>query len=227
MHELVLPDPLWEFTDFEPEISHETLIVHLLQIHKKYVDKLNSWGALNEGIIAIPPSEVLSNLYSYLDEKDKRFYVNNMGGHVSHTLFWSLLNKNPVTGLDSIEDCLFAQDFKLDSEGLKADIINNAMDFMGSGWLWVAIDSRGELRVYCTTIHNTPYMRKQLPLMCIDIWEHAYFLDSCSDRRQWLDSILKYIDFAIVDYIYRSYSDGLNVIDSWCMGLEAYPNIGR
>lgn len=214
---LVLPEVQWEFSDFFPYISEESLVVHLLQLHMGYVNRLNHWGAQNKGILSIPPSEVLSNLYRYIDDSEKSFYVNNMGGHVTHTLLWGIMNKNPRVTVDSIELTSLGADFNLKGADFKNEIINCGLNQFGSGWIWGCLDSGGYLRVYSTLNHNTPYMRKQTPLFCIDLWEHAYFLDFFGDRRSWLESILNFIDFSVVNRIYEAHLDGYNLIDNWCM----------
>lgn len=215
--ELVLPEVRWEFSDFYPYISEETLVVHLLQLHAGYIKRLNDWGIKNKGILEIPPSEVLSNLYRYLDDYDKTFYVNNMGGHVTHTLFWGIMNRSPKISVENIEATSLGAHFELKGSEFKKDLIDCGMSQFGSGWIWGCLDSSNNFRIYSTLNHNTPYMRKQKPLFCIDLWEHAYFLDSLGDRKSWIEKILNFIDFSIIDKIYQAHLDDLNVIDYWCM----------
>ena len=88
--------PHWNIQDFEPQISRETMNVHVNQLHKGYVDKLNKrFGGTQ--LLATPPSLVLQRLDGFLDTKDQTFYRNMMGGNVTHTLFWKVISPTAPT----------------------------------------------------------------------------------------------------------------------------------
>ena len=85
--------PLWSLDSFEPHISTETMFVHVNQLHKGYVDKLNA--KFSPRVLSIPPSVILGDLNSYFDtHEDREFYRNQMGGNVTHTLKSSLPTQN-------------------------------------------------------------------------------------------------------------------------------------
>lgn len=216
--EYSLPDIKWEFNDFEPILSGDSLIVHVLSLHKGYIDRMNSWAKTRTDIFSIAPSQILSNLSDHIDNEDRQFVLDNLGGHVAHTLFWKTIAPSPKINIHNFEDTELSTAYSLSAEKLKQDILNASLKRVGSGWLWLAIDMEGNLRTYTTLNHNTPCMRKQVPIMCIDLWEHAYYLDYLSNRREWLEAIIEKIDFEQVDKNYLSVSKSHYPFDEWCFG---------
>lgn len=189
----------WDLNAFEPNISYQTMLVHVTQLHKKYVDNLNT--LLTKGypqLAELDAADVLRNVSFYFNsEEDKQFYLNNMGGHFCHTLFWYCLSPKgttkPTAFFDKIGRTRKQVDADLKSEGLKR---------FGSGWSWLALDTMNRLNVSSTQNHYTPFMKLHRPILCVDLWEHAYFLDRFGNRSEWLDIILKYIDWSKVEQIY-------------------------
>jgi superoxide dismutase, Fe-Mn family len=205
--------PSWSVDSFEPLISSETMFVHVHKLHKGYVDKLNT-RFKNSPILDIPPSEILSDIRGFLEPKDQDFYQDMMGGNVTHTLLWKILSPkpNPIKPTNR-----FVRDFNLNIENLKAQIKQEGLNRFGSGWVWGALDSQGNLKIYSTKNHDTPYMRRQTPLFCIDVWEHAYFLDRHGDRKVWLDIVCEFIDFGVIDMVYQASLRGEDLLDFWSL----------
>lgn len=210
---LVQSLPTWQLDAFEPAISTETMFVHVHKLHKGYVDKLNAKfeGA---GLLSVAPSRALANPEGFAGAQDEEFYRDMMGGNVAHTLFWKVLTPDPAHDARSLR--LF-RDFNLNERALKDAIVREGLSRFGSGWVWGVIDPRGGFQLYSTRNHDTPYMRRSMPLFCIDVWEHAYFLDRHGDRTAWLKAVCEFIDFRQIDGIYRAFLDGRNLIDEWCM----------
>ncbi len=205
--------PSWDIRDFEPHISSETMYVHVHRLHKGYVDKLNKRFS-STGLLEIEPSDVLRDLDGYLSGEDKEFYRNMMGGNVTHTLLWKCITPHPQTQYNS----QLLSDFELSKSDIIRRIKKEGLGRFGSGWVWGCIDPfRKTLKVYSTKNHDTPYMRKYIPLFCIDLWEHAYFLDDYGDRAKWLDIVCQYINWKAIDSIYQSMLDGQDPIDNWVM----------
>lgn len=213
----VRAEPLWDIDAFEPTISATTMLIHTTSLHQKYVNNLNAMLSNSPQIASVPPSDLLSNLSFYLSEQEKEMYLNNMGGSLAHTLFWYCLSPKPLYPISKIERTNIGKTFGLDEETLTKDIKSAAQDRIGSGWVWLALDSNGFLKVYSTINHVTPYMRKQTPLLCLDFWEHAYFLDVHSNKNQWLDNVLQFVDFAKVDIIFNHLQKGTNLLDKFVM----------
>jgi len=211
---LIQTEPLWSLDAFEPTISSETMMIHVYQLHQAYIKKLNQ-KFKHSDLLEIPPSEVLSNLTSYLSDRNREFYRNQMGGHVCHSLFWQVITPHPIAP-DEDDDLEFLEDFGLTQELLNKTIVEEAKKRFGSGWVWGALTRKGDFQVYTTSNHDTPYMRKQKPLFCLDLWEHAYFLDVHGDRKKWIDTIPNYLDLYAVNRIYKNFLKGEDLIDHWC-----------
>lgn len=199
--------PLWGLDSFEPHISTETMFVHVNQLHKGYVNKLNA--KFDSRILEIPPSVILSDLNSYFDNyEDREFYRNQMGGNVTHTLFWQIITPNP-------------KPFPGNTKDLKKQIVDLGLKQFGSGWVWGCVNPKRnyELKLYSTRNHDTPYMRGYIPIFCIDVWEHAYFLDKHGDRKAWLETICEYIDFHKIEQIMKSIThSNTDILDLWVLG---------
>jgi len=198
--------PKWGISDFEPHISSETMFVHVNKLHKGYVDKLNARFG-DSPILEIAPSIVLRNLEGYLPTKDQEFYRNMMGGNLAHALFWEVLNPKGSGQVDPnslfMRECLQGQSL----HQLKQRIVNVGLARFGSGWVWGCVDPRQDYKflLYSTRNHDTPYMRGQIPIFTVDLWEHAYFIDDHGNRKAWLDTVVnRYLDFKLIQDIYRA-----------------------
>jgi len=151
---------------------------------------------------------VLRNLDGYLPVEDQEFYRNMMGGNLAHSLFWQILNPK---GSETIkQDNMFVQECLPKGttlEDFKATLVDYGLSRFGSGWVWGCVDPRRDFKlyVYTTKNHDTPYMRGQIPIFNIDLWEHAYFMDVHGDRKKWLETIAyEYLDFKLISEIYEA-----------------------
>jgi Fe-Mn family superoxide dismutase len=184
-------EPNWSFSDFEPYISERTMFVHWAQLHNKYVKNLNDMCKKRPEIVDFDVVDVLRNPSSYFDsEDDKMFYINNMGGHFCHTMFWYCISPDGTRGSSDL-----FEELGVSKKSLEQQLKEQGLKRFGSGWSWLALNRRGELECYSTQNHLTPFMRLNDPILCVDLWEHAYFLDDLGDRAKWLDIILKFIDW--------------------------------
>ena len=207
MTKFIALEPSWDFNSFEPHISELAMFTHWNQLHKKYVNSLNDLAKKYPNIVEHKASEVLRNPNSYFDsEDDKVKYVNNMGGHLCHTLFWYCISPQ-----GTIKPTRF---FDTNRKDIEKHLKDEGLARFGSGWSWLLLNGKNELDCYSTQNHNTPFMRLQVPLLCIDLWEHAYYLDYLGARKDWLDTIMKFVDWTKVDYILTRYlNDGVYIID--------------
>lgn len=194
--------PTWALNSLVGVASPEAMDIHVNTLHKGYVNKLNQRFDGSQ-LLKIPPSLVLSDVSSYISDRDEaQFYIDNMGGAFAHTLFWQIINPNRVSQGDPT------------LEEIKKQSLDLAKGFVGSGWVWGALN-RGQLKVYTAKNHNTPFMRKEYPLFTIDLWEHAYFLDYFANRADWVSNVIDLIDLNRVNsYIPKSgFSPQMHPID--------------
>jgi Fe-Mn family superoxide dismutase len=177
-----LPPLPYDFDALEPTIDAKTMEIHHDKHHQAYVTNLNA--ALEGTEWADHPIEqVLDNLD--LIPEDKRAAVrNNGGGHANHTLFWQLMK--PKGGGDPTGDLAAAiNDTFGDADQLKAALNDGGVKRFGSGWTWLIWDGTG-LAVKSTPNQDSPLMDGDVPLLGIDVWEHAYYLKYQNRRPDYL-----------------------------------------
>jgi len=177
-----VPDLSYAFDALEPHIDARTMEIHHDKHHGAYVTNLN---AALEGTewMDRPIDAVLASLDVIPD--DKRAAVrNNGGGHANHTLFWEIMGPTgggePSGALgDAIADTFGSL------EDLKAAVNDAGVKRFGSGWTWLVWDGTG-LAVKSTPNQDTPVMDGETPLLGIDVWEHAYYLNYQNRRPDYL-----------------------------------------
>ena len=179
-----VPDLTYAFDALEPHIDARTMEIHHDKHHAAYVTNLNA--ALEGTEWADKPiDEVLTSLDSI--PEDKRTAVrNNGGGHANHTLFWEIMG--PDGGGDpsgALGDAI-AEKFGGLAE-LKSAVNDAGVKRFGSGWTWLVWDGSG-LAVVSTPNQDTPVMDGKTPLLGIDVWEHAYYLNYQNRRPDYLEA---------------------------------------
>ena len=179
-----VPDLAYAFDALEPHIDARTMEIHHDKHHAAYVNNLN---AALEGTPWAEQSldAVLTSLDSI--PEDKRTAVrNNGGGHANHTLFWEIMG--PDGGGDPSGDLgdAIANAFGGVAE-LKAAVNDAGVKRFGSGWTWLIWDGTG-LAVKSTPNQDTPVMDGDAPLLGIDVWEHAYYLNYQNRRPDYLEA---------------------------------------
>jgi len=177
-----VPDLAYPFDALEPHIDARTMEIHHDKHHAAYVTNLN---AALEGTewIDRPIDAVLANLE--IIPEDKRTAVrNNGGGHANHTLFWEIMG--PDGGGEPSGDLAAAI---ADTFGSLADLQSQVNDAgvkrFGSGWSWLVWDGTG-LAVLSTPNQDSPVMEGKTPLLGVDVWEHAYYLNYQNRRPDYL-----------------------------------------
>jgi Fe-Mn family superoxide dismutase len=177
-----VPDLPYAFDALEPHIDARTMEIHHDKHHAAYVTNLN---AALEGTewMDRPIDSVLANLE--IIPEDKRMAVrNNGGGHANHTFFWEIMGPNgggEPSG--ALADAIASTFGSLDE--LKAAVNDAGVKRFGSGWTWLVWDGTG-LAVKSTPNQDTPVMNGDTPLLGIDVWEHAYYLNYQNRRPDYL-----------------------------------------
>jgi Fe-Mn family superoxide dismutase len=189
-----VPDLSYAFDALEPHIDARTMEIHHDKHHAAYVTNLNA--ALDGTEWAEQSIDtVLTSLDSIPD--DKRMAVrNNGGGHANHTLFWEIMG--PGGGGDPSGDLAdaIADTFGGVAE-LKAAVNDAGVKRFGSGWTWLVWDGTG-LAVKSTPNQDTPVMDGEAPILGIDVWEHAYYLNYQNRRPDYLEAWWNVVDWNAV-----------------------------
>ena len=177
-----LPALPYDHAALEPTIDAQTMQIHHGKHHQAYVDNLNKALAGTEWD-GRPIEQVLA-LLDELPEEIRTAVRNNGGGHANHSLFWTIMKPggggDPSGGLaGAIADTFGGVD------ELRAQLNDGGVKRFGSGWTWLAWDGTG-LAVYSTPNQDSPLMQSHVPLLGIDVWEHAYYLKYQNRRPDYL-----------------------------------------
>jgi len=197
-HELgALP---YDYNALEPYVDQATMEIHHTKHHQAYVNNLNNAIAGTE-METMSLEEIFVNMSKY-----PMAVRNNGGGHWNHTLFWHIM------GPDSSEkpggNLLAAIEKRFGSyEKFQEEFNQAAITRFGSGWAWLIVDANGELQVTNTPNQNNPLMdvadKKGIPVLGIDVWEHAYYLKYQNRRPEYVGNFWKVINWTEVEKRYN------------------------
>ena len=183
----------------EPHIDAKTMQIHHGKHHQAYVDNANKALAGTEWAGA-SVDDVVTSL-DKLPEAIRGAVRNNAGGHANHTLFWTVLSPNgggaPTGALAAAIDSTFDG-----LDALKAAINDAGVKRFGSGWSWLVVEG-GKLAVISTANQDSPLTDGKTPILGIDVWEHAYYLNYQNRRPDYLAAIWNVVNW---DEVARRYA---------------------
>ncbi len=189
-----LPDLPYDYSALEPAISRDIMQLHHQKHHQGYVNKLN---AAVEGMDLDDLSiEDLLVRVGSLPESIRQTVVNNGGGHYNHSQFWQWMS--PEGGGRPKQALLGALEARY---GGFDEFVNNftvsATGLFGSGWVWLMPN----LDIVTTANQDNPIMEGQpAPILGLDVWEHAYYLDYYNRREQYVEAWWKVVNWEVIDY---------------------------
>jgi len=182
----------------EPHIGADTMEIHHGKHHQAYITNLNT--AL-EGLGDLADMDI-HELLSRIDEvpEDKRqAVINNGGGHANHSLFWSIMSPNGGEIGGEIEAAINATFGSLEAAG--KEFATAATTRFGSGWAWLVLGDSG-LEIYSTANQDSPIMQGHTPLLGLDVWEHAYYLNYQNRRPDYVEAWVNVINWTRVNELY-------------------------
>ena len=183
---LQVPPLPYDYDALEPTIDAETMKLHHDKHHQAYVDNANK--ALEGTEWADRPVEQILVELDLLPEDKQAAVRNNAGGHANHSLFWEIMGPNG--GGEPSGKLAEAIDDTFDSlDALKTQMNDAGVKRFGSGWSWLVWDGTG-LAVYSTANQDSPILKSydDVPLLGIDVWEHAYYLTYQNRRPDYLSA---------------------------------------
>lgn len=201
MSKYELPALPYEFNALEPHFDEQTMIIHHDRHHATYVTNLNAALEGNEELSNKSIEELISNLDA-VPENIRTAVRNNGGGHANHSLFWKLLSPNgggnPSGEVAEAINQAFGSYDKFKEEFTKA-----ATTRFGSGWAWLVVDN-GQLAITSTPNQDSPLMEGKTPILGLDVWEHAYYLNYQNKRPDYISAFYNVINWDEVNKQYRA-----------------------
>lgn len=189
-----LPKLPYAYDALEPNIDAKTMEIHHSKHHNTYVTNLN---AAVEGTEFAGKDllELISNIDAL--PADKQTAVrNNGGGHANHTLFWEILAPGGATAPTG--ELASAIDAKFGSfDAFKEEFGKAATGRFGSGWAWLVVDG-GELAITSTPNQDSPVMEGKTPVLGLDVWEHAYYLNYQNRRPDYISAFWNVVNWDVV-----------------------------
>jgi len=191
-----LPDLPYAKDALEPHIDARTMEIHHGKHHAGYTNKLN--GALEKHPELSDKSieDLLGNLES-VPADIQTAVRNNGGGYANHALFWRVMG--PQGGGQPGGDLATAINQTFGGlDAFKQAFASAAAGRFGSGWAWLVVDHFGKLQVYSTANQDSPLMNGHTPILGLDVWEHAYYLNYQNRRPDYIEAFWNVVNWANV-----------------------------
>jgi superoxide dismutase, Fe-Mn family len=186
----------------EPHIDETTMMIHHDRHHNAYVTNLNAALETAPELQGKSIEDLLADLNS-VPETIRTAVRNNGGGHANHSLFWETIAPNAggaPTG--ALADAIASELGGFDQ--FKADFAKAATTRFGSGWAWLALGKDGKLKVYSLPNQDSPIFEGDTPLLGLDVWEHAYYLNYQNKRPDYIAAFWNVVNWAEVGKRYSA-----------------------
>ncbi len=186
-----LPALPYAYNALEPYIDAKTMEIHHTKHHQTYINNVN--GAIQGTELENLPVEKLIADLSKVPEDKRGVVRNNGGGHANHTLFWTIMAPNaggkPSGDLAAAIDSTFGS-----FDTFKEQFTKAATTRFGSGWAWLSV-AGGKLQVESTPNQDNPLMEGRTPILGLDVWEHAYYLNYQNRRPDYITAFWNVVNW--------------------------------
>src|SRR3989344_1657286 len=191
-----LPQLEYEYNALEPYIDEQTMRIHHSKHHQAYTDNFNK--AIEGTDLSNKEAEDIIKNLNKVPENIRNAVRNNGGGYVNHKLFWQILKKD-VKIKREIEKAILKKFGSF--EKFKEEFSNAAMTQFGSGWAWLVVN-KSQLEIVKTSNQDSPLTEGKIPILCIDVWEHSYYLHYQNRRAEYVQNFFNVINWDMVNNLY-------------------------
>ena len=192
-----LPKLSYTYNALEPVIDAKTMEIHHTKHHQAYITNANNALAKYPELASLDVTNLLNQLET-LPSDIQGAIRNNAGGHFNHSLFWQILI--PASEYNAPSEKLlnlFTESFG-SFDAFKEQFANAAKTRFGSGWAWLVLNKEGKLTVTSTANQDTP-LKEGKPILGLDVWEHAYYLNYQNRRPDYVTAFFSIINWAFVE----------------------------
>ena len=194
-----LPALPYAYNALEPYFDEQTMQIHHTKHHQTYVDKLNAALEGHDDLQNKSAEDIITDLNA-VPEEIRTAVRNHGGGHANHSFFWPLLWKEVDFGGEVAK----AINTKFgDYDTFKDQFSNSAALLFGSGWTWLVVQN-GELNITTTPNQDSPLSQSQIPILGLDVWEHAYYLKYQNRRPEYIAAFFNVINWQKVDENFKA-----------------------
>jgi Fe-Mn family superoxide dismutase len=190
-----LPALPYPQTALEPHIDARTMEIHHTKHHQAYINNANNALKDHPALEALPVEQLIADL-TQVPEGIRNVIRNNAGGHANHSLFWTVMAPNaggePTGELAAAINTTFGS-----FAAFKEKFAQAATTRFGSGWAWLVL-SKGALEVTSTPNQDSPIMEGKTPILGLDVWEHAYYLNYQNRRPDYITAFWNVVNWAEV-----------------------------
>ncbi|HDX9611458.1 TPA: superoxide dismutase [Mn] [Bacillus toyonensis] len=195
-----LPNLPYAYDALEPHFDKETMNIHHTKHHNTYITNLNAALEGHAELADKSVEELVANL-NEVPEAIRTAVRNNGGGHANHTFFWTILSPNG--GGQPVGELATAIEAKFGSfDAFKEEFAKAGATRFGSGWAWLVVNN-GELEVTSTSNQDSPLTEGKTPVIGLDVWEHAYYLNYQNRRPDYIGAFWNVVDWNAAEKRYQ------------------------
>lgn len=181
--------PELQYTSLDGLMSEETLSFHHGKHHAGYVKKLNA--ALENSDLK---DKTLEEIIKASHQENNLAVFNNAAQHFNHSFFWTCFSETSSQEIPANLSAKIIEDFG-SLESFKESFSKAAATLFGSGWVWLVQNESGKLEILDMSNAGTPVIENKTPLLTIDVWEHAYYIDHRNARATYIEKFLDFVDW--------------------------------
>ncbi len=195
-----LPALPYALNALEPHIDAKTMEIHHTKHHQAYINNVNNALKGKADLESKSVEDLIANLAA-VPEDIRNVVRNNGGGHANHSLFWTIIG--PYAGGVPTGNVAAAINKTFGSfDAFKEKFAQAATTRFGSGWAWLSLKD-GALEISSTANQDSPIMEGKKPLLGIDVWEHAYYLNYQNRRPDYIAAFWNIVNWAEVEKLYN------------------------
>ena len=196
---VLLPKLPYAYNALEPSIDAKTMEIHHSKHHLTYTDKFNEALDKHPELYSKKPEELLSNLTA-VPEDIRGAIRNHGGGYVNHCFFWEILAPTGQKPVGNVAKAIDKEFGSLDK--FKEQFNTAALGRFGSGWAWLVVNKDKKLEITSTANQDSPLSEGKKPILCIDVWEHAYYLKYMNKRADYVTAFWNVVNWKKIDELF-------------------------
>lgn len=199
-----LPPLPYDYSALEPAIDTETMKIHHGKHHQAYVDNLNAALENHPEFLAMHGSDLLTNL-DKIPEEVRTKVKNNLGGTMNHNFFWQIMCPENESKTFNLPESAIGKEIEKtfgSFESFKEKFATTALGRFGSGWVWLVLNEKDGLEIIDTANQDSPISLGKIPVLGLDVWEHAYYLKYQNKRADYVKAWWNVINWQEVENRY-------------------------